>query len=76
MDLDREFDTTKLYADAVKDVGESEGVPVLDLWTAVFEAAGRDEKQLEKFLVDGLHLNAAGYTASDHIVDVVLWLTG
>lgn len=63
--LDREFDITKAYADAVKDVGQSEGVLVLDVWTAIFEAAGRDEKQLENFLEDGLHLNAAGYTASE-----------
>ncbi|KAF8590483.1 GDSL Lipase/Acylhydrolase [Ramaria rubella] len=59
--LDRTFETTKSYADMVKEVGEKEGVPVLDVWTALYSAADEDEKQLERFLNDGLHLNAAGY---------------
>lgn len=66
--LDRKFEITKAYADAVKDVGRDLGVPVLDVWTAVFDAAGREEKQLAKFMDDGLHLNAEGYTASGPII--------
>jgi lysophospholipase L1-like esterase len=61
-ELDRKFEITKAYADAVKEVGKKEGIAVLDVWTALYEAAGRDERQLEKYLDDGLHLNADGYT--------------
>jgi isoamyl acetate esterase len=68
--LDRKFDITKSYADAVKEIGKNEGILVLDVWTAIFDAAGRDEKQLEKFSDDGLHLNAAGYTARELVGSV------
>jgi len=59
--LDREFDVTRQYAEAVKGVGAEKGVPVLDVWTLLYEAAGRDERKLDKFMDDGLHLNAVGY---------------
>lgn len=52
---------THQYAEAVKDVGGREGVPVVDLWTVLYEAVGRDEKKLSEFLYDGLHLNEKGY---------------
>lgn len=58
---DREFEVTKTYAEAVKEVGAKEGVAVVDLWTTIYDAAGRVEKELSKFLTDGLHLNEAGY---------------
>jgi len=32
------------------------------VWTALWEAAGQDEGSLDKYLRDGLHLNAEGYT--------------
>ncbi|OCH95192.1 SGNH hydrolase [Obba rivulosa] len=60
--LDRDFEVTKSYAQAVVDVGAKEGVPVLDLWTVLWEACGKEEQNLSKFLTDGLHLNEAGYT--------------
>jgi len=60
-ELDREFDTTKTYAEAVLEVGEEEGLPVVDCWSTLWEAAGRDERSLSAFLYDGLHLNEAGY---------------
>jgi lysophospholipase L1-like esterase len=53
-----------LYAGAVKEAGQQTGVPVADVWTEIWEAAGQDEKSCEKFLYDGLHLNAAGYEVS------------
>lgn len=63
--LDRLFDTTKAYADAVKTVGDSyaedANVAVLDIWTDLWEAAGKDERALSRYLLDGLHLNADGY---------------
>jgi len=57
----RAFAETRSYAEAVKEVGVQVGVPVADVWTEIWEAAGRDERALEQFLYDGLHLNAAGY---------------
>ncbi|KIJ68948.1 hypothetical protein HYDPIDRAFT_105485 [Hydnomerulius pinastri MD-312] len=57
----RVFNETKSYAEAVKEVGAQIGVPVADVWTEIWEAAGRDEKSCENFLYDGLHLNGAGY---------------
>lgn len=62
--LDRSFETTRKYAEAVVQVGSNEGVPVVDIWNAIYDAAGRDEKLLTRFLSDGLHLNADGYDVS------------
>jgi len=59
--LDRTFETTRKYAEAVVDVGKQEDIPVIDVWNALYDAAGREERALEQFLQDGLHLNAAGY---------------
>ena len=61
---DRNFAVTRTYADAAREVGAKEGVAVADTWTKIFEAAGKEEKQLRKFLTDGLHLNAEGYQVS------------
>ncbi|KAL4068068.1 SGNH hydrolase-type esterase domain-containing protein [Scleroderma citrinum] len=58
---DRVFDITKSYAEAAKETGSALQLPVADVWTAIWEASGKDEKALEKYLHDGLHLNAAGY---------------
>ncbi|KAK7054947.1 isoamyl acetate-hydrolyzing esterase [Paramarasmius palmivorus] len=60
-ELDRLFDTTKEYAEAVKDVAREEEVAVVDIWTGLWDAAGREQQQLSRYLNDGLHLNAAGY---------------
>lgn len=57
----RIFEETKLYAEAVKEVAAEVDVPVADVWTEIWEAAGRDERACAQFLSDGLHLNAAGY---------------
>ncbi|KIL68579.1 hypothetical protein M378DRAFT_158397 [Amanita muscaria Koide BX008] len=59
--LDRDFLVTKQYAEAVLAVAAIENVAVADIWSAVFKAAGEEEKNLDKFLVDGLHPNKAGY---------------
>ncbi|PAV23284.1 SGNH hydrolase [Pyrrhoderma noxium] len=58
---DREFEVTRKYAEAAKAVGEKEGIPVVDVWTAIWEAAGKEQEGLEKYLIDGLHLTVAGY---------------
>ncbi|KAF9246130.1 SGNH hydrolase-type esterase domain-containing protein [Melanogaster broomeanus] len=57
----RVFEQTKLYAETVKEVGEQVSIPVADVWSEIWEAAGRDERSCERFLSDGLHLNAEGY---------------
>lgn len=62
--LDRDFDVTRQYAEAVKEVATREGVAVVDCWTLLWEAAGKDERALSAYLYDGLHLNGAGYGVS------------
>ena len=59
--LDRHFEVTKAYARAVKEVAEAENVGFVDIWTALWDAAGHEEKSLGKYLRDGLHLNEQGY---------------
>ncbi|KAJ7109216.1 SGNH hydrolase-type esterase domain-containing protein [Mycena epipterygia] len=60
--LDRMFDTTKAYAKGVKEAAAACKVSVVDVWTALWEASGESEEALSKYLLDGLHLNPAGYT--------------
>ncbi|KAF9466333.1 GDSL Lipase/Acylhydrolase [Collybia nuda] len=59
--LDRDFRTTRSYADAVKGVAHAKNVAFVDIWTPLWEGAGMRESDLTKYLNDGLHLNAAGY---------------
>ncbi|GJJ12232.1 hypothetical protein Clacol_006473 [Clathrus columnatus] len=59
--LDRTFETTKSYAEKVGEIGKSLNIPVLDVWNALYDAAGHDEKALSQFMDDGLHLNGEGY---------------
>lgn len=59
--LDRLFDTTRSYARAVQEIGDEEDVAVVDVWTLIWDAAGRDEASLSQYTNDGLHLNGAGY---------------
>ncbi|KAJ7582837.1 hypothetical protein C8J56DRAFT_894617 [Mycena floridula] len=61
MALDRLFDITKAYAEAVKQVADAEKVAVVDIWTILWEAAGKKEEDLSQYLNDGLHLNKEGY---------------
>lgn len=58
---DWDFDMAKMYAEGVVEVGGKEGVPVVDVWTKMWEAAGKDMDKVGEFLFDGLHLNAKGY---------------
>lgn len=57
----RDFKTTESYAQTTKKVGEGLQIPVADVWTMIWEACGKEERALDKYLDDGLHLNAAGY---------------
>jgi lysophospholipase L1-like esterase len=61
LDLDREFGTTKAYANAVGRVAQAKRVAFVDIWTELWQAAGEDESTLDRYLVDGLHLNEEGY---------------
>lgn len=59
--LDRQFDVTTQYAEAVREVGRKENVPVVDVYTRLWEGCGKEEKNLTKYLSDGLHVNADAY---------------
>jgi lysophospholipase L1-like esterase len=60
--IDRSVDLQGRYAKAVKTLGEDEGIPVVDAWDPIWEAAGsREEEAVRPFLSDGLHLNGKGY---------------
>jgi len=59
--LDRHFETTRKYAEAVMDVGAHENLPVIDAWNLLYNAAGKNEADLDQYLEDGLHLTAAAY---------------
>ena len=65
--MERDSAVTKTYAEAAVEVGAQEGVAVVDAWTALYEAAGKEEKALRKFLTDGLHLNEAGYAVRSEV---------
>ena len=62
--LDREFEITKAYAEGVREVARSKNVALVDVWSALWEAANKDERLLTRFLRDGLHLNEEGYKVS------------
>lgn len=59
--LDRLFETTRSYARAIQEIGEEQETTVVDVWTSLWDAAGRNETSLSRYLTDGLHLNGAGY---------------
>ncbi|KAF8061561.1 SGNH hydrolase-type esterase domain-containing protein [Lyophyllum atratum] len=59
--LDRNFETTRKYAQTVREVAQEKQVGFTDVWTILWEAAGQNEPSLSKFLYDGLHLNGEGY---------------
>jgi lysophospholipase L1-like esterase len=61
---DRTPENTAKYAQAVRDVGVKENVPVVDMFSAIMDATHEQEKELERYLSDGLHLTAEGYTVS------------
>uniref|UniRef100_A0A7S4IHU9 SGNH hydrolase-type esterase domain-containing protein n=1 Tax=Vannella robusta TaxID=1487602 RepID=A0A7S4IHU9_9EUKA len=54
--LDRNNDTTKLYAEAAKEVGVLDQCPVIDLYNDMQNAS----KNYCSFLSDGLHLSSEG----------------
>lgn len=74
----RTFEVTKAYAEEVKKVGEAENVPVVDAWTSIWKAAGKNKEDVRRFLTDGLHLSKAGYKvsvtrASEIVFFMLIW---
>ncbi|KAH8696064.1 GDSL Lipase/Acylhydrolase family protein [Talaromyces proteolyticus] len=77
--------TTKMYADACRDVAKSLGIPVADLWAAFMNAAqwkpgqplaGSKEspvnERLASLLSDGLHFTSSGYKIMfDEVMNVL-----
>lgn len=63
-ELDRNFGVTKKYAEIVKEIAEEEGLPVVDVWTMLWEGCGKIEADLTKYLSDGLHVNEEAYGVS------------
>ncbi|KAF7363302.1 GDSL Lipase/Acylhydrolase [Mycena sanguinolenta] len=64
LEMDRLFETTKQYAEGVRDAAVASNVAVADVWTAMWNGAGENEQALSRYLSDGLHLTHEGYTAS------------
>ncbi|KAI1027520.1 hypothetical protein LB503_013485 [Fusarium chuoi] len=66
-----------MYADAIRDIGKQENVPVVDLWTAMMRTTNQKDNvvdgilpgssrtvpsmELGRLFYDGLHLNEEGY---------------
>jgi lysophospholipase L1-like esterase len=61
---DRDFDHSKRYAEATKELAARLEVPVVDVWEAIWKAAGEEEEGLTPFPSDGLHLTDQGYDVS------------
>ncbi|KAI0702339.1 SGNH hydrolase-type esterase domain-containing protein [Cytidiella melzeri] len=59
--LDRSFDHTARYAEVVRQVSAEENVPFVDVYERLWELCGQDEKRLEQYMVDGLHVNDEAY---------------
>ncbi|GAA6056340.1 hypothetical protein JCM3770_000678 [Rhodotorula araucariae] len=59
---DRDAERTRLFAEAVQDVGRAGAVPVVDVWGRIMQfARDNDGGKLDRYLSDGLHLTAEGY---------------
>lgn len=61
---DRDFANTTQYADAVRQVAKEENIPVVDVFTRLWEACGKEEEKLSEYLTDGLHVNEKAYQVS------------
>lgn len=62
IELDRDPERTRQFAEAVGEVAKERGVGFVDVYGAMMAAAGSNpEENLRKFFWDGLHLTAAGY---------------
>jgi len=70
--MNRDSNVTKEYAEKVVEVAKKKGVAVADVHTAIWDAAGRHEEGLQKYLSDGLHLTDDGYKVVSEILTQVV----
>lgn len=69
---DRKLENTQKYAEVVKRVGKELGIPVVDSFTGIMNAAGNDVTKIVDFTTDGLHLNAPGYkVVGDALINTI-----
>lgn len=59
--LDRSFEHTRAYGEAIKELGKARQIPVLDVFRHIWEDAGKSEDKMMEYFTDGLHLNRRGY---------------
>jgi len=72
LELDRDFNQTAQYAEAVREVSRKENIPLVDVYTRLWEGCGKEEKNLTKYMTDGLHVNVEAYTVIfDGIMEVI-----
>jgi len=70
--LDRKFEVTKQYAQVVKEVAKEKGTFLVDIWQAIWDRSGREEKAMSKYLSDGVHFTPEGYeVVYDEIIKVI-----
>lgn len=62
----RNFDVMAQYADAVRALAREECAVFVDVWAALWEAAGKDLEGLRPFMSDGPHLTPEGYSVSGY----------
>ncbi|KAG8988523.1 hypothetical protein FRB90_002694, partial [Tulasnella sp. 427] len=68
--LDRKSEVTRSYVDGAIALGKELNVPVLDVYTPIWEATENgNTKKLEEYLYDGLHLSKTGY---DVVFDLLI----
>ncbi|PVF97799.1 SGNH hydrolase [Serendipita vermifera] len=60
-EMNRSWSYTKLYVDAMLEVGKELDVPVVDAFDVIWKAAGEQTEALTMFLSDGVHLTKEGY---------------
>ncbi|KAL0077588.1 SGNH hydrolase-type esterase domain-containing protein [Phycomyces blakesleeanus] len=70
--LDRKFETTRLYAECARNVGKEHKIPVINLWDEILDRAKEQNRDLSQFLSDGLHLSSLGnQTAYELFMEVI-----
>lgn len=60
-EMDRSKENTERYVEACKEVAITHKVPLVNVWDAIWQAAGNEDDNLGLFLSDGLHLTKEGY---------------
>lgn len=72
LDLDRKFEITQAYAEAVKSVALDNSVHLVDIFGAIWDKVEHEEKALSKYLNDGLHFTTQGYqVVYEEIIKVI-----